>query len=54
MIKSLLNRFLKPSGLEQVTAPRLPDGVRIYAFGDVHGRVDLLDKRCLAGASHAC
>jgi serine/threonine protein phosphatase 1 len=24
--------------------PRLPDGVRIYAVGDVHGRADLLDQ----------
>jgi serine/threonine protein phosphatase 1 len=24
------------------TKPRLPDGVRIYAIGDVHGRADLL------------
>jgi serine/threonine protein phosphatase 1 len=24
--------------------PRLPDGVRIYAIGDVHGRADLLDQ----------
>ena len=24
-------------------SPRLPDGMRIYAIGDVHGRVDLLD-----------
>jgi serine/threonine protein phosphatase 1 len=24
--------------------PRLPDGVRIYAIGDVHGRADLLDR----------
>jgi len=23
---------------------RLPDGIRIYAIGDVHGRVDLLDR----------
>jgi serine/threonine protein phosphatase 1 len=44
MIKSLLKKFAKPSGSEQVAAPRLPDGVRIYAFGDVHGRVDLLEK----------
>lgn len=22
--------------------PRLPDGIRIYAFGDIHGRADLL------------
>jgi serine/threonine protein phosphatase 1 len=44
MIKSLLKRFAKPSGSDQVVAPRLPDGVRIYAFGDVHGRVDLLEQ----------
>lgn len=25
-------------------APRLPEGVRIYAVGDVHGRADLLDQ----------
>jgi serine/threonine protein phosphatase 1 len=24
--------------------PRLPDGVRIYAIGDIHGRADLLDQ----------
>jgi serine/threonine protein phosphatase 1 len=24
--------------------PRLPDGVRIYAVGDIHGRADLLDE----------
>ncbi|HEX2136437.1 MAG TPA: metallophosphoesterase family protein [Microvirga sp.] len=24
-------------------SPRLPEGVRIYAIGDVHGRLDLLD-----------
>src|SRR5262245_46623287 len=24
--------------------PRLPDGIRIYAVGDVHGRADLLDR----------
>jgi serine/threonine protein phosphatase 1 len=26
------------------TAPRTPDGVRIYAIGDVHGRADLLSQ----------
>jgi serine/threonine protein phosphatase 1 len=26
-------------------APRLPEGVRIYAIGDVHGRADLLDRK---------
>lgn len=25
------------------TAPRLPEGVRVYAIGDIHGRSDLLD-----------
>lgn len=25
------------------TPPRIPDGVRIYAIGDLHGRVDLLE-----------
>ena len=24
--------------------PRVPDGVRAYAVGDVHGRLDLLDE----------
>jgi serine/threonine protein phosphatase 1 len=27
---------------KNVTLPRLPDGVRIYAMGDIHGRSDLL------------
>jgi serine/threonine protein phosphatase 1 len=26
----------------KITKPRLPDGVRVYAIGDVHGRADLL------------
>lgn len=25
------------------TAPRLPDGIRVYAVGDIHGRADLLE-----------
>jgi serine/threonine protein phosphatase 1 len=25
-------------------SPRVPDGIRIYAIGDVHGRADLLDQ----------
>ena len=24
--------------------PRIPGGIRIYAIGDIHGRVDLLDE----------
>ena len=27
-----------------VKQPRLPEGIRIYAFGDIHGRADLLKK----------
>ena len=27
-----------------IKRPRLPDGTRIYAFGDVHGRADLLQQ----------
>lgn len=32
--------FLRPR--KTVVKPRLPDGIRIYAFGDIHGRADLL------------
>jgi serine/threonine protein phosphatase 1 len=38
MIGRLLRRGAKKR------TPRLPDGVRIYAIGDVHGRADLLDR----------
>ena len=31
------------SGRKQ-KSPRLPEGVRIYAIGDIHGRADLLDR----------
>src|SRR5690242_3177470 len=24
--------------------PRVPDGVRVYAVGDIHGRIDLIDR----------
>ncbi len=34
--------LFKPRGRQR--RPKLPDGVRIYAVGDVHGRVDLLDE----------
>jgi serine/threonine protein phosphatase 1 len=34
-------RLLNPRAKRRFPAP--PDGVRIYAIGDVHGRVDLLD-----------
>ncbi len=32
--------FRKPS--ELLLEPRIPDGLRIYAIGDIHGRIDLL------------
>ena len=34
---------LRTSGLRK-KKPRIPDGVRVYAVGDIHGRVDLLDQ----------
>jgi Calcineurin-like phosphoesterase len=34
--------FRIPS-LKRRERPRVPDGVRIYAIGDIHGRADLLD-----------
>jgi diadenosine tetraphosphatase ApaH/serine/threonine PP2A family protein phosphatase len=33
-------------------APKLPEGVRIYAIGDVHGRADLLDRVLTRTAAH--
>lgn len=38
----MIRRFLKRRQAKH--APRLPEGTRIYAIGDVHGRADLLDK----------
>jgi serine/threonine protein phosphatase 1 len=43
MIKSLLSR-LRPAEPKASGVSRLPEGVRIYAVGDVHGRVDLLER----------
>lgn len=37
----MIRQLLKRGRTKQ--APRLPEGVRIYAVGDVHGRADLLD-----------
>jgi serine/threonine protein phosphatase 1 len=42
MINSLINK-LRPSA-SAASVSRLPDGVRVYAIGDVHGRVDLLQR----------
>jgi serine/threonine protein phosphatase 1 len=40
MVLKLLRRAIEPAP----PAARVPDGVRIYAIGDIHGRLDLLDQ----------
>lgn len=46
----MIGRFLKRRRTKQ--AARLPEGVRIYAIGDVHGRADLLDRLMLRIDAH--
>jgi len=41
MLKALLRRKPKPAA--PIDTATLPDGMRVYAIGDVHGRRDLLD-----------
>ena len=42
---SLFRRQRKAEPATRISRPPLtPDGTRVYAFGDVHGRVDLLDR----------
>ena len=42
-LRRMLKKFLgKLSAKESRPAPRLPDGMRLYAIGDIHGRLDLL------------
>src|SRR6516225_8226778 len=36
--------WISPKRRRASTRARLPDGIRIYAGGDVHGRSDLLDR----------
>ena len=38
MLRKLFRAKSAPASL-----PALPDGVRVYAFGDIHGRLDLLE-----------
>lgn len=40
MVLKLLRRAIEPAA----PPARVPDGVRVYAIGDVHGRRDLLDQ----------
>jgi serine/threonine protein phosphatase 1 len=39
----MISRFFKSRQPEPSTLPEIPPGQRIYAIGDVHGRLDLLD-----------
>ncbi len=39
MLKSLRKAFRPPAA-----APSVPEGTRVYAIGDIHGRLDLLDE----------
>lgn len=40
MVLKLLRRAIEPAP----PAARVPDGTRVYAIGDIHGRLDLLDR----------
>ena len=40
MVLKLLRRAIDPAP----RTARVPDGVRVYAIGDIHGRLDLLDQ----------
>ncbi|MEO5866057.1 MAG: metallophosphoesterase family protein [Sphingomonas sp.] len=40
----MLNRILKSLRAPQAPQACVPPGIRIYAIGDIHGRLDLLDK----------
>jgi serine/threonine protein phosphatase 1 len=44
--------FFRPSSARKARRPRLPDGLRIYSIGDIHGRVDLLDALLIRIATH--
>lgn len=41
---SFLNRLRRSEPVVAPDAPRVPDGLRVYAFGDLHGREDLAIK----------
>ncbi|WEK42267.1 MAG: metallophosphoesterase family protein [Candidatus Sphingomonas colombiensis] len=40
----VLRLFRKPTPSPIPESPRLPAGVRVYAIGDIHGRLDCLDE----------
>jgi serine/threonine protein phosphatase 1 len=39
----MISKFFKRRAADPVELPELPPGERIYAIGDIHGRLDLLD-----------
>lgn len=43
---NMFKRFLKAVFEQKLsrTPPRMPEGIRIYAVGDIHGRLDLLEE----------
>lgn len=47
MISAIRNLIARP----KIRQPKLPDGQRVYAVGDVHGRLDLFE-RLLAAIDH--
>jgi serine/threonine protein phosphatase 1 len=38
--------FRKPRSEQKRPEPRIPDGIKLYVIGDVHGRDDLPDTLC--------
>ncbi|HXQ52608.1 MAG TPA: metallophosphoesterase family protein [Stellaceae bacterium] len=38
----MIGRFFAPRGREEGPLPAAPPGTRLYAIGDIHGRIDLL------------
>ncbi|WP_374945148.1 metallophosphoesterase family protein [Sphingomonas sp.] len=40
----MLRKFLRTRAAASPPAPAIPPGERVYAIGDVHGRLDLLDQ----------
>ena len=41
-LKSIFNSFFKKTAPTPAINPYLPDGLRVYCIGDIHGRYDLL------------
>ncbi len=40
----VLSRFFRRSPVPQLPSAAVPDGERVYAIGDIHGRADLFDQ----------